>query len=727
MILKSLKALLRFDRRGTSKTHHAHQQPHSPVKTLAQLFFASSSKDKRKPQNRPNEQNRTKFADMADHETNVHVKHSQSTATTSALEETLKTFLTALRARKGNIVGRSILDRQNADVDDTLKLTVCLIKDPFDYERAAQQQVNVLFASFQDFLTTHWLKQHGTIVSSELLADVQAISQAAPVMPQGSLFDMVLQRLAPLNRWALREIIDLTTELLNGMQSDSDRGALVAGMTEILVQNGPVYKCIPLIDQMIEDRSKTALPGSENSQVAPQGDAVGLHAGEGNNSRSTNIKSSSLSKRLGMTSLRGDGFKRDQSSNVTDVMRNWSRSTRNNAILRPSLERTRSVGVTTSQAKSYQISQEALCTSLDARAKISVTMDEQLDLKDSNQTPTRKRRSSLSVLPLPNTSPLWEFTPEKRIPAREERTGKDRGSPLAIAEEAQWRVNSPTRFDAWPIAFETPGAQDCSAPNHTKGVKANGSVKSSSPLLTESANALRPHDACSHTTTSVKFRPFDEVALPGILTERIDSGNAHKTFVPPNRPRKGSALERRCLTPEVPHTALLHAQYDEIAYARARMSSDILYCRQTSAKPEANSHDIVKEADAQPTASDTDTARNVINRLEALETKIDLELEKLSIKVASALSKAPTGTSEATSTLDERNLLMHRVKILERQLRRKDAETEALYKRTNEELQKTFSEISGGNGVGELKARLRQSQNEALRWRKENERLRKNA
>ena len=66
-----------------------------------------------------------------------------------------------------------------------------------------------------------------------------------------------------------------------------------------------------------------------------------------------------------------------------------------------------------------------------------------------------------------------------------------------------------------------------------------------------------------------------------------------------------------------------------------------------------------------------------------------------------------------------------RAKKLDDLFRVASAENEALYGKFNEELAKLVGKIRGGDGVGELKRRMKESEEENMRLRKENGRLRR--
>ena len=66
-----------------------------------------------------------------------------------------------------------------------------------------------------------------------------------------------------------------------------------------------------------------------------------------------------------------------------------------------------------------------------------------------------------------------------------------------------------------------------------------------------------------------------------------------------------------------------------------------------------------------------------------------------------------------------------KIRSLDELYREANAENELLYERFNTELLKVLKSVKSGEGVEEMRSRLKESQNDAARLRKENQRLKR--
>lgn len=169
--------------RGEIATKERSSRPHSPVKMLTSLFNQSVSRDngslRRKetpstlfdqiPALNPRANtSKTSLESFGSSSTPLDASpelvHAAADAL-SRLEETLSSYVLALHARKGNIVGKVLRSRQFADELAVNELYNALLEDPANYEIVAQSPVDVLFSSFEKFIKIAWYDKIGPIIS----------------------------------------------------------------------------------------------------------------------------------------------------------------------------------------------------------------------------------------------------------------------------------------------------------------------------------------------------------------------------------------------------------------------------------------------------------------------------------------------------------------------------------------------------------------------------------
>ena len=119
-----------------------------------------------------------------------------------------------------------------------------------------------------------------------------------------------------------------------------------------------------------------------------------------------------------------------------------------------------------------------------------------------------------------------------------------------------------------------------------------------------------------------------------------------------------------------------------------------------------------------PTRSPTrplDPTRALSARLSALETKLTTHI-----------TESTTRTTLLRKDVDSSLVVSEKkAKKLDELYRDANAENEALYERFNEELGKVLKAVKGGQGVEELKGKLREAQEEVGRGRREVGRLKR--
>ena len=102
-------------------------------------------------------------------------------------------------------------------------------------------------------------------------------------------------------------------------------------------------------------------------------------------------------------------------------------------------------------------------------------------------------------------------------------------------------------------------------------------------------------------------------------------------------------------------------------------------------------------------------------RVKSLETKLASLVNDLT-----ARSMSISSDIESSLTVSER-----KAKSLDELYREANAENEALYERFNDELGRVLKAVKGGQGVEEMRVKMKEAQDEAARLKKENARLKR--
>ena len=102
-------------------------------------------------------------------------------------------------------------------------------------------------------------------------------------------------------------------------------------------------------------------------------------------------------------------------------------------------------------------------------------------------------------------------------------------------------------------------------------------------------------------------------------------------------------------------------------------------------------------------------------RLSDLDRKITSALEELSSR-----AQAIHADVESSLTVSEK-----KARSLDELYREANAENELLYERFNGELEKVLKRVKAGEGAEEVRSQMKESQEEAARLRKENQRLKR--
>lgn len=239
----------------------------------------------------------------------------------SRSEQTLTAYILALRSRSGNIVGRSLRIRANADKSTVNELYNILLENPAKLQAAAEVPVDVLFVAYETFIHNAWKESMGSIISPDMLEKTQAKFDSSFPKDFEVYFRKALGNFGPQNRRALTAIIRLLADLLDASGNDGDRGALTMAFAEVLSENRNPTQYISLLDRLVEDFEnlfEESLGESRSSETTP-GRPRSYTGSIGSNA-------SSFRKRMGFGLHRENSSRSDGESKVSSIIRTLSKS-----------------------------------------------------------------------------------------------------------------------------------------------------------------------------------------------------------------------------------------------------------------------------------------------------------------------------------------------------------------------------------------------------------------
>ncbi|KAF2396573.1 hypothetical protein EJ06DRAFT_551547 [Trichodelitschia bisporula] len=751
----------------------AAQRPHSPVKMLSNLFGGSITRDHgsfRKPplthtisgpsglgniphlqpSSRPTSQEGQASQEGPARSPSMLVKTTRAAADVlEKLEESLSSYVLALHARRGNIVGK-VLRNRTATAEELAvnELYNKLLEDPANMELVANAPVDVLFCAFEQFLKIAWCDKMGPVISVAAWSAILAKLDALYPSDFEEFFRMRIAELAPQNQRALKSIIKLLVSLLEGTGNDGDRGMLTASFAEILVPDGNPLDFIPVLDRLVED-STTLL---DNPRPTPSGSLSGPPT-RTTNSASLTSNTSSLRRKFGL-GLSRKGSKHADEDLSSSVWRTLSKSKHESPT--PSLSKKPSHLVRASSTDSPRAPSPKRPSSRDRPTVLGGAPFDpvpNLGLSTIGEHPTagpprKKRRSSLSDLLTLQAAGNQFGTPVRNSPRPSPRTPKqsfiptptpttplshsflrNASTPTGTGAGAQ---ATPTRALPRPVSQSKPKDEVTitarrPVPRHTATTSASGIPQLRPAGLVDRAGAGNVRRLPgSRDGEKVREKVKEEID-PALAVAPLKVGGGRKegpatgagagagsgpgtpagvgavsagastgTSDPSARLRMvGPAKLRERVTAAKTETA---ASAGALAEEMARIGAELSTLSRAS-PPRGQSHSLATLS-ARLSALET--------RHTALMSEVEAKLDGLARDVNETLM-----VSEA------------RCRKLDGLLRDAGAENEGLYARFNEEMARVTARVRGGEGVEEMRRRVREGEDEGSRLRKENARLRR--
>ncbi|KAG8628228.1 hypothetical protein KVT40_004101 [Elsinoe batatas] len=652
------------------------------------------------------------------------------------LEDILSTYLLAVQARKGNVVGRVLKARANADQVQVNELYNSLLEDPNMMVLAAQASVDVLFAAFEKFLHVAWAERLGAIIDKATLVKVQKEAEARFPIDFEAFFLDCFQEMTPQNQRALKGIVKLLAELLEGTGNDGDRGILTAAFTELLVPGEDPHSFISLMDRFVEDIEglfgEAGPSPSVDSVMSPR---LGHGRSKSVNTGSLNSNTSSLRRKFGFgASVSRENSKSEQESKVGSVWRSLSKNKHGSEPSTPrgTIQRTKSTDSDSRPPIRRPASSDRPATlgsfafERPASQDSSYLLGSPLSTIGENTAGTpatgqakKKRRSSLSdlsILQSPRSSPVR--TPASTRLPQVEGSQRESSSPTRMSSPTRnpprSRLPSSFRKENSPAVLPPPKSI-LPRPRATSKQPDEVTITSYTPTKTTSTT-VRPSSASKNTP-----------APPRIGLSEKPSANAMRIKPSPS-PEKVTVTSPTALpTP----TKKLRIQSPQ--RIRERLQSEQRELQQTSSILQDELSKIGDEiATLGPPRINGRPASVRIPK-----TVSTPDGGPSAIDLAKKLNEVSTTVSSTLSTLQEQNKALSedtltalttaesRTKRLDELYREANAENEALYKRFNEELGKVVKAVRGGDGVEEMKKRMKGMEEEMEGLRRERARLRR--
>jgi hypothetical protein len=753
-----LKAL-RLQVEDAEEGHGNKDRPHSPVKMLSKVFGGSVGKEggssRKLQRNPPSLGDISRMAPpLQPSPTRMNSRDGELSRPTSSnmtiglnanaapsdalsrLEETMATLLLALHARKGNIVGRSVRARAVADELAVNELYNTLLEDPSNMDQAAQSSVDVLFATFEKFLNNAWKENMGPVISHATFESLQQKSDSMYPGEFEEFFRMTFNEMAPQNQRSLREIIKLLAELLDGTANDGDRGILTAAFAEMLNPGGNAIDFISLMDRFIQDIDALFLPSFTGVSTPNYGSVDSKGRSTAGNSVNSNT---SLRKRFGFGTLTRENSKSENESKVGSLWRSLSKNS-HGAESQPSsvskagpasLGRSNSTDAANARLSPKRPPSRDRPTVLGAfpfeagpsphgRSFLGAALANIAEVPSTNGPPRKKRRSSLSdlkMLQTANNTPTWSPQTPRRPDSSHRNARQISASPRTPSNNTpspakQSSIPTPSRLGS-PMRKEN-------SPGPAAALDRAGSARPRSTTVKEGKDevTIKSYSPTKKRNESITGIPSLKPTSSG-LSERPTSGNAVK--LPPSTPRSpvkagASAAHTKKLKMQSPQKLRerLQNQQRDIETASTDLQSELSAIgHELAATTSARTPRLTTQTSAPP--STASTGRGLEARVASLEKHLKTTLETLQTRAASI-------SNDVSSSLQVSEA---RAKHLDQLYRDMNAENEALYARFNEELEKVERSVRKGKGNEEVDRRMKASEEEAARLRKENARLKR--
>ncbi|EME40957.1 hypothetical protein DOTSEDRAFT_74496 [Dothistroma septosporum NZE10] len=576
----------------------------------------------------------------------------------------------------------------------------------------------------------------------------------------------------------------LLADLLDGTGNDGDRGTLTACFAEVLVTEGNPHDYIALIDRFVDD-TDTYFGTPVEEKYHNTGSVNSHKRTRSVNSSSLTSNTSSLRRKFGFTTLSRENSKSEQESKVHSVWRTLSKTNRSDAsphgsLSKASLGRSQSIDegkglgsrpLSQDSSKHYHgfgemPSMPALGRTPSSHNLGLSTIGEHPSFIPTGP-PRKKRRSSLSDLKsLDNTPQKERISPDRprqpspqrpspqRPPLVHSKTDVDKELPTSpppstpsSSRLGNGRFTTPVQTSPrsrLPSSFRrelSPGPlRALTRPEVPRPKTSGGNVEHVRPKTSG-----RPSDEVTITTRPTSNIPSLAPRSSGFslqtpapltpmrsgLSERPGAGNIVKKPSPPAEKITRNRSHTQSAAPTTPSHRKLRMQSPHKLRERLQNEQSSILAAQGSLQDELSKigHELTSSTMTRSLArqgsksntiggrgsfsqhSDMDLAQRVLK----MEGQLPKQAEEINARIDSIQSDLTTSLSVSET----------KSKKLDELYREANAENEALYARFNDELSRVMKAVRGGEGVEELKKKLKDSQEEAAKLRRDTNRLKR--
>lgn len=624
------------------------------------------------------------------------------------LERTFVGYVAALQARKGLIIGRTLLNRAMTDELVVNDFYNKLIETPYDLEATSDVPTEVIFVAFEKFLRIAWTEQIGPVMSVQALNTLQERANKKVPGEFADFVNFLFGDMAPQNRRAFTSLIKLLADLLDACGNDSDRGALTLAFSELLVCDGSAPNYINLLDRLVEDCDRIfEEPGLNHSfNLGSQAYESINSAIRGNKSHTGSVTSntSSLRRKFGFDTLLRQNSKDERTSVWRTLSKHRNPATgETSSLSRAPVGRSETMddGALSKRMLRRPGSRDrppiAGAFEDNSRPPSSYRTDFSLstigepDTEVATIRPKKKRRSSLSDLKSLMAAASLSDDQDTVQPLQDTKQTSEKfnSSPSPKSPKAQ----SPSR-----IPVSSPGAsQGLRSPRQKENVAdpfQSVATTEAEPAKRESPSKHR-HSKTLSTSNIPTLRPSRSGLSGADSPTRLGSSQTRS----PQRLRLQSPqkLRERLMTEKKAMGQVDTALRSELSKIGEEMAR-------------------VNNASLSNSQGGVDLGR-LVDSINALEAKIPAAMLELGDK-QSALQRDMDTTVKASEA---------KVKAIDQLYKESMAENELLYERFNGELGKIIRALKGKGKEDkeELMEKLREQSEETARMRKENARLKR--
>ncbi|KAH8900133.1 hypothetical protein GQ53DRAFT_801627 [Thozetella sp. PMI_491] len=615
------------------------------------------------------------------------------------LEQTFTGYVACLQSRKGYFVGRTLLNRDAADELQVNELYNRLLESPFDIEASADLATEVTFAAFEKFVKIAWRDQIGPIMTPQALDALQV--RASKQVP-GDFADFVnylFRDMAPQNRRAFTALIKLLADLLEGCGNDGDRGALTLAFAELLVDDNSAHNYINLLDRLVEDCDRIFDDAGFGTHIQFKSSGFDSINSANRSHKSTTgsmtSNTSSLRRKFGFDTLLRQNSKNDERPSM---WRSLSKHGRNPAtgesssLSKASVNRSRSVDMSMHTPGPNKLRRPA---SRDRPPVAGVFDDINHRPASSHRLETigepetevaepkslkKKRRSSLSDLKALMAATTLEDDEPPLMPLRLNKQTAEKFNSTP-------RVPPPSKIPISPQSY----SQSMRSPRQKENVN----------------DPFSPKDSTASDKPRGHSKTLSTSQIPTLKPTKLASSVNESPPRPSTSPSRGSASTQK-----------LRLQSPQKLRERLQVEKNAVDEIDASLKSELSriAEDMARVNSSLPRSATTDI-RKLSASVRALEDRIPQVIQDLQDRQAAIQGEMET-TLKATEA---------KVKSIDQLYKEATAENELLYEKFNSELGKIVRALKGKGREDkeELMTKLKESNEEAARLKKENARLRR--